>query len=477
MAHFSSLLSLPVLLPSILSVQGVVVPSEDGPNIRESALSDTTIASQIVASATELASSLAPAFESSGILPTGLPLPGVSGLPGILPGGSAGIPFADSSFPAAVPSNFAYPPLGSDAPIPTASHHSFPLPKELRDEDSNHLAARKAKSKASANPKATSKSAAKTTMAATTSAKTTKAATSAKTTKAATSVKTTKAATSSKASKTSKAATASAETTSKAAASSHLRHRPQTSPILRNLLVTSSAACNLKRAGTAGVAARADCQTCDPCDDACDSNVSEVSTRRRAVEDAAAAANVRVLYGNDSTPFLPDEHVRVRMIEGRANPVLEFDCTTNGIPDVCQNMCYGVHCHGHPQTLTRNTGNKKTCAAARKQNSCGASPNRCSAKKGAPAGQSCDEYPFASSKEGQEAGTGGKTSAVTRCVPARQNSSQGGKISGIYRSIADGTQYDIKFDFAGAAGTDYCSPAAKSQKTGCNTLTGSQSNN
>ncbi|KAA1478038.1 hypothetical protein DENSPDRAFT_845231 [Dentipellis sp. KUC8613] len=475
MAHFSSLLSLLVLLPSILSVQGVVVPSDDGSNFPESILSDTAIASQIVASATELASSLAPALGSSGGLPTGLPLPGASGLPGILPGGPSALPFAGSAFPSALPSNFAPPPLGSDAPIPTALHHSIPLPKELRDEGSDHLVARKAKTKASSTPKATSKSAAKTTKAATTSAKTTKAATtsakttkaatSAKTTAAATSAKTSKAATSSKASNTSKAATASAGTTSKAATSSGSK-TSSAQP------TSSSAACNLRRAGTAGVAARADCQTCDPCDDACDSNVSEISTRRRSVEDAAAAGNIRVLYGNETLPFLPNEHVRVRMIEGRANPTLEFDCSANGIPEVCQNMCYGVNCRGHPQTLTRNTGNKKTCAAARKQNSCGASPNRCSVKKGATAGQSCDEYPFASTKEGQAAGTGGKTSAVTRCVPAGQNSSQGGKISGIYRSIADGTQYDIKFDFGGAAGTGYCAA-----QPDCSKLTGTQSNN
>ncbi|TFY63297.1 hypothetical protein EVG20_g6377 [Dentipellis fragilis] len=241
---------------------------------------------------------------------------------------------------------------------------------------------------------------------------------------------------------------------------------------------TSAAACAIKRTGTAGASAAAACNTCDPCDDSCDTNVQEPSTRKRAVlpEDEP---EIRTIYGNDTSPFFPGEHVRIRIVEKRANPVLEFDCSANGIPDVCQNMCYGVFCRGHPQTLTRNSANKPTCAAARKLNSCGiASPNRCSAKHSPPfaAGNSCDEYPFASTLEGQQAGTGGRPSAVTRCVVARHNSVQGGKISGIYNKVPQQGQFDIEFDFGnGAAGTGYC--AANAATTTCATLTGSQQNN
>ncbi|KAA1479406.1 hypothetical protein DENSPDRAFT_846232 [Dentipellis sp. KUC8613] len=150
-------------------------------------------------------------------------------------------------------------------------------------------------------------------------------------------------------------------------------------------------------------------------------------------------------------------------------------------------MCYGVFCRGHPQTLTRNSANKSKCAAARKLNSCGvASPNRCSAgfkPQGFAPGHSCDEYPFASTLEGQQAGVSGP-SAVTRCVPAGQNSVQGGKISGVYLKknsnavdkVADGSQFDIKFNFGkGAVGTGYCAPNAATMT--CKTLTGSQQDN
>lgn len=84
--------------------------------------------------------------------------------------------------------------------------------------------------------------------------------------------------------------------------------------------------------------------------------------------------------------------------------------------------------------------NVATCQAARKKNACGSSnPNYCSVKRSVPlyldvaltkqtrfhyrsnfpSGYSCDEYPFASTKEGQTVGN-----AATRCVPKGQNSSQ-----------------------------------------------------
>ncbi|TFY54198.1 hypothetical protein EVG20_g9808 [Dentipellis fragilis] len=277
---------------------------------------------------------------------------------------------------------------------------------------------------------------------------------------------------------------------------------------------TSAAACAIKRTGTAGAGAAAACNTCDPCDDSCDTNIQEPSTRKRAVlpEDEP---DIRTVYGNDTSPFFPGEHVRVRIVEKRTNPNLEFDCSATGIPEVCVRPSSFLFSRlhrsyrdidsapakhvlrhplnlfssgrNHPKTLTRNSANKSKCAAARKLNSCGvASPNRCSAgfkPQGFAPDHSCDEYPFASTLEGQRAGVTGP-SAVTRCVPAGENSVQGGKISGIYLKknsqalgkVADGGQFDIALNFGnGAAGTGYCDPNAAT--TTCTTLTGSQQNN
>ncbi|KAA1477470.1 hypothetical protein DENSPDRAFT_587502 [Dentipellis sp. KUC8613] len=241
---------------------------------------------------------------------------------------------------------------------------------------------------------------------------------------------------------------------------------------------TSSAACAIKRGGTAGVTAAADCGTCDPCDDSCDSNTHDFSARRRrTVQEVANAAGLRVVYGNDTSPFLPDEDMRLRVIAGRTNVQLEFDCSaTSNIPNVCQNMCYGINCRGHPTTLTRNS-DTKSCAAARKNNSCGnEKPNRCSAKSGFAEDHNCDEYPFASTLEGQSAGSGGSNPAVTRCVPRVENDRQGHKLSTLYKKINNGDVYDVVLSFGDdEPGTGYCAPDAAD--TTCETLVDSQQDN
>ncbi|KAA1466022.1 hypothetical protein DENSPDRAFT_7955 [Dentipellis sp. KUC8613] len=207
--------------------------------------------------------------------------------------------------------------------------------------------------------------------------------------------------------------------------------------------------------------------TCDPCDDTCDPN-----------EEVLMPVNdIRILYGNDTSPWYPGEGVRIRVRDDMVNEQLEFDCTVaSGIPDVCQNMCYGIYCANHPATLTKNTANKQYCADARKRNSCGVTnPNRCSTRYNPPfplQRYSCDEYPFASSLEGQQAGVGGYQTSVTRCVPARQNSVQGGKISAVYRKMQQNDQMDINFDF-GIAGPDgYCAATRN-----CAVLVGTQQAN
>ncbi|KAA1470656.1 hypothetical protein DENSPDRAFT_879874 [Dentipellis sp. KUC8613] len=145
--------------------------------------------------------------------------------------------------------------------------------------------------------------------------------------------------------------------------------------------------------------------SCDPCDDSCDTGTGASSaTRRDEPED-----DIRVVYGNGTDPWLPGEvarwHIRKRQL-----PVLQFDCTTTTtIPDVCQNMCYGVNCRGHPTTLTKNT---VTSSCSTRYN------------PPYPSGNNCDEYPFASTVEGQRAGTGNNIAAVTRCVVSGQNSGE-----------------------------------------------------
>ncbi|KAA1470615.1 hypothetical protein DENSPDRAFT_849672 [Dentipellis sp. KUC8613] len=216
--------------------------------------------------------------------------------------------------------------------------------------------------------------------------------------------------------------------------------------------------------------------TCDPCDDACDTGSSTVALDTRSEEDEP---EIRVIYGNDTEPFLPGEGVRWRIVQ-RQLPILEFDCSaTSPMPEVCQNMCYGVNCRGHPTTLTRNSASA-ACTAARQQNTCGSSrPNRCSALHNPPypAGNNCDEYPFASTIQDPETRHFELIpAAAAGCVVVRQNSVQGGKISGIYRNtVGPGGQYTVSFNLGGGAGTGYCSTTVAARN--CGTLTGSQQNN
>ncbi|KAI0729150.1 hypothetical protein C8Q72DRAFT_884611 [Fomitopsis betulina] len=191
-------------------------------------------------------------------------------------------------------------------------------------------------------------------------------------------------------------------------------------------------------------------------------------------EDELDEPEIRTIYGNATVPWEEGEVARLRVLSDLVKD-LEFNCQgPDGIPEVCQNMCYGITCKKFPDTLTKNSAG---AAAARKRNSCGnVKINRCSPKydgdKG-PKGVNCDEYPFASSEEGQ------KVTAVTRCVPTRQNNIQGGKL----RHIADKSTFNVRFDFgtgavqaSAGAGTGYCS-ATSSTDAVCKTLTGTQQNN
>jgi len=99
-------------------------------------------------------------------------------------------------------------------------------------------------------------------------------------------------------------------------------------------------------------------------------------------------------------------------------------------PGIADNFDDAV-ANGKPTTLTR--------AGTRT-----AKDNRRAALKGqeaAPAGQSLDEYPFASSVEG---GSG----AFVRAVPVGEQNYQGGTLSAFYKKygIEPGDQYVVRFD-------------------------------
>lgn len=98
-------------------------------------------------------------------------------------------------------------------------------------------------------------------------------------------------------------------------------------------------------------------------------------------------------------------------------PTLRFNC--KNMPTICSSIRNAMD-EGHSQVLHRT----RSSASGNRRAACGGVL--------AGVGMSCDEYPFASTKEG------GKR-ARTRVVPLSENHSQGGQLSAFYRKYGIGT--------------------------------------
>lgn len=78
------------------------------------------------------------------------------------------------------------------------------------------------------------------------------------------------------------------------------------------------------------------------CEATCSINeVGGSASSKRSSDDEPEPLKLRTIYGNASAtePWLDDEVARWHVIEGRANNLV-FSC--DKIPNVCQNMCFGV---------------------------------------------------------------------------------------------------------------------------------------
>ncbi|KAJ7144046.1 hypothetical protein C8R44DRAFT_865042 [Mycena epipterygia] len=170
----------------------------------------------------------------------------------------------------------------------------------------------------------------------------------------------------------------------------------------------------------------------------------------------ASRKRFRVIRANTTYRFLPGESMLARELVPRQSYQLVFNCdemNPSSLPDVCNNMCYGMNCNKVVGPFMRET-DKQKCKNNRKANECAKSvPNRCSAKytgqdkvpgKANSVKMSCDEFPFASTDVASKPGI--KT--ATRCVEAAQNSKQGGRLGAFYRwELAANAQFTIAFDY------------------------------
>ncbi|CAB4023437.1 Hypothetical predicted protein [Paramuricea clavata] len=130
--------------------------------------------------------------------------------------------------------------------------------------------------------------------------------------------------------------------------------------------------------------------------------------------------------------FIADEIENDELfLEKRAPcPTITFPCGRGTVmPNVCQNMRTAI-AKGHPTRLHRITDSK---AIAKNRRDSG-----CTRMRKTP-GNNCDEYPFASSREG---GAG----AEIKLVPSRENSKQGGLLGAFYRKhkIGNGGCYNVR---------------------------------
>lgn len=93
------------------------------------------------------------------------------------------------------------------------------------------------------------------------------------------------------------------------------------------------------------------------------------------------------------------------------NHFLNWNCTgpdSNNIPDVCNNMRYGVYCRKMKEleyeSIEKGGKNRRA-----KNAGCGTS-HKCGSS------EECDEYPFGSTKQAKP-----PADSVSRCVPKGQN--------------------------------------------------------
>ncbi|CCX12486.1 deoxyribonuclease NucA/NucB-domain-containing protein [Pyronema domesticum] len=123
----------------------------------------------------------------------------------------------------------------------------------------------------------------------------------------------------------------------------------------------------------------------------------------------------------------------------------DWDCTRS--LGTCNNACFAVNCKRKPSKLTYDA-NKSARGPRRTRSGCNRTP--CSNTKYKASGNSCDEFPFASVKEG---GSG----AILRCVKSSENSSEGGQLSAFYKKLKNGEKFGIFVrNFKGAK---YCENA------------------
>ncbi|KAF2669835.1 hypothetical protein BT63DRAFT_454015 [Microthyrium microscopicum] len=126
----------------------------------------------------------------------------------------------------------------------------------------------------------------------------------------------------------------------------------------------------------------------------------------------------------------------------------DWDCTHSLA--TCNNACYAFHCRGITHALTYDK-NEKNRGPRRRDSGCALQPCTQGPTQATYGkfGNSCDEYPFASTHEGGD-------DATLRCVDSTENSSEGGQLGNFYKNqkVKDGASFG--FTIKNYVGAPYC---------------------
>ena len=129
----------------------------------------------------------------------------------------------------------------------------------------------------------------------------------------------------------------------------------------------------------------------------------------------------------------------------------DWDCTNS--PGPCNNACFAINCKGSPGSLTYDS-NAANRGPRRTASGCNRTP--CTNTRYRSFGNSCDEYPFASTTQGG-AGT------ILRCVDSPEISStlynnilnnqidvisftslgEGGQLGNFYKGLPNGHKFSV----------------------------------
>ncbi|KAM7211097.1 Deoxyribonuclease NucA/NucB domain containing protein [Rhypophila decipiens] len=111
----------------------------------------------------------------------------------------------------------------------------------------------------------------------------------------------------------------------------------------------------------------------------------------------------------------------------------EWDCTKS--LGTCNNACFAIYTKKYKDTLTYDS-DVKIRDQRRIQSGCSRNPCNDAKLSYGKFGKSCDEFPFASTKEG---GAG----AYLRCVDGPENSSEGGQLGNFYKKMKNGDTFKL----------------------------------